>query len=179
MKFPKNIDINKLQFIGSGTQGSVYKIDDEKCIKIFKKKSHCLKEITTMLMSQVDYHFPILYSYGDKYIIREYIDGIELDKYLLSNSLTPYLSNKLIELYDAMNFVGFSRLDTTLFHILLTDQYELKIIDTARAMKKETIYPKLILEGLDKLNYKNQFLSYVKIVRPDLYNRWNSINNFY
>ena len=78
-----------------------------------------------------------------------------------------------------MNFVGFSRLDTTLFHILLTDQYELKIIDTARAMKKETIYPKLILEGLDKLNYKNQFLSYVKIVRPDLYNRWNSINNFY
>lgn len=177
MKVYDDIDISGLELLGKGTQGSVYKIDDKKCIKVFRKKSHCSNEIHTLLISQIDYHFPKLYSYGQNYIVREYISGIELDKYLLSNPLTPSLSQKLIELYESMYYVGFSRLDTALFHIFLTDEYELRLIDTARAMKKNIIYPNLILSGLDKLGYKSQFLNYVKIVRPEIFNKWNSISN--
>lgn len=121
MKLYGDINTNQLQLLGKGTQGRVYKIDEEKCIKVFKRKNYCENEVFTLLISQNDSHFPKLYSYGDNYIIRELIKGIELDKYLLNNSLTSILSNKILELYDAMYRIGFSRLDTALFHIFITD----------------------------------------------------------
>ena len=95
MKLYGDINTNQLQLLGKGTQGRVYKIDEEKCIKVFKRKNYCENEVFTLLISQNDSHFPKLYSYGDNYIIRELIKGIELDKYLLNNSLTPILSNKI------------------------------------------------------------------------------------
>ena len=174
MKLYGDININQLQLLGKGTQGKVYKIDEEKCIKVFKRKNYCENEVFTLLISQNDSHFPKLYSYGDNYIIRELIKGIDLDKYLLNNSLTPALSNKILELYDAMYRVGFSRLDTALFHIFITDNEDIKLIDTARAMSKNVVYPHLIIDGLKTLGYKNQFLSYVKIVRPDILKKWRN-----
>ena len=76
-----------------------------------------------------------------------------------------------------MSKVGFSRLDTALFHIFITDDEELRLIDTARAMKKTVVYPSLIINGLNSFGYKNQFLSFVKIVRPDIFNKWiNTLN---
>lgn len=71
--------------------------------------------------------------------------------------------------------IRFSRLDTTLFHIFITDNEEIKLIDTARTMGKNVVYPPLIINGLNDLGYKNQFLNYVKIVRPDIFKKW--INN--
>ena len=123
-------------------------------------------------MAQIDSHFPKLYSFGKKYIIRECISGIELDKYLLRNTLTPSISNKIIELYEAMLKVGYTRLDSALFHIFITSSNNLKLIDTAKSLKKKTIYPYLIINGLDDLGYKKQFLDYLKFTRSDLYNKW-------
>lgn len=42
-------------------------------------------------------------------------------------------------------------------------------------MSKNVVYPTLIINGLNDLRYKNQILSYVKIVRNDIFKRW--INN--
>ncbi|NOW05750.1 hypothetical protein [Clostridium beijerinckii] len=89
-----NLDIDNLEFLGSGTQGKVYKIDSQKCIKIFKKKQICSDEIETLVMAQMDLHFPRLYAFGENYIIREYIDGVELDKYLSSNPLSENIFQK-------------------------------------------------------------------------------------
>lgn len=124
-------------------------------------------------MSQGDSHFPRLYDYGENYIIREYIDGIELDKYLSLHPLTPIISNEIINLYEAMSTVGYKRLDSAIFHIFITQSDNLKLIDTAKAMKKKAIYPKLIIKGLDELNYKDEFLEFVKVIRPDLYTKWS------
>ena len=173
IKLYAGLNIKKLQFLGAGTQGKVYKIDCSKCIKIFKRKQVCNDEIETLAMAQIDSHFPRLYEFGGNYIIREYIHGIELDKYLSSHPLTQSISNKIIELYEAMNCVGYSRLDAAPFHIFLTPTNEIKLIDTARAMKKKTIYPSLIINGLAELGYKKQFLSFVKTNRPDLYTKWS------
>lgn len=166
------LNIKELEFLGSGTQGKVYKIDSKRCIKIFKRKASCKDELKTLEMAQGDSHFPRLYEYGDNYIIREYIDGIELNKYLLSHPLTPIISYEIIQLYEAMIAVGFKRLDSAIFHIFVTSSDNLKLIDTAKAMKKKTIYPKLIIEGLEKLGYKEEFLDFVKVIRPELYIKW-------
>ena len=151
IKLYSDLNIKELQFLGSGTQGKVYKIDSYKCIKVFKRKQVCNDEIETLAMAQIDSHFPRLYEFGENYIIREYIDGIELDKYLSSHLLTQGIITKIIELYEAMNFVGYRRLDAAPFHIFLTPSDEIKIIDTARAMKKKSIYPSLIVKRLAEL----------------------------
>jgi len=173
IKLYAGLNINELKFLGAGTQGKVYKIDSQRCIKIFKRDHVCNDEIETLVMAQKDSHFPRLYEFGEDYIIREYIDGIELDNYLSSHPLTENISKKIIELYEAMNFVGYNRLDAAPFHIFLTPLDEIKLIDTARAMKKKTIYPSLIIKCLEELGYKKQFLSFVKANIPDLYAKWS------
>ena len=166
------LNIDELQLLGCGTQGKVYKIDFQTCIKIFKKSRVCKDELKSLTMAQIDSHFPKIYSYGDNYIIRECINGIELDKYLSEHNFTPNISNKIIGLYEAMIKVGYARLDSAIFHIFITPSGDLKLIDTAKAMKKRTLYPYLIISGLEELGYKKQFLDFVKVTRPDLYNKW-------
>lgn len=164
--------MSNLEFLGSGTQGSVYKIDEMRCIKIFKKKRSCNDELHSLLLSQIDNHFPKLYSYGDNYIIREYINGTELDKYLSNHKLTKDISCKILELYNSMYYVGFTRLDCALFHIFLTPSNNLRLIDTAKAMKKSYSYPHIIINSLNTLGYKDEFLKFVQSNNPDIYDMW-------
>lgn len=154
----------------------MYKIDNEKCIKIFKKKSSCSDELHSLLISQSYSCFPKLYSYGDKYIVREYVHGTPLDKFLLHNPLTDDICRKIMELYLKMKYVGFKRLDSALFHIFISDYGELKIIDTAKAMKKKYTCPRIILSSLSDLNYKDEFLDFVKKEYPDAYEMWTKDN---
>jgi RIO-like serine/threonine protein kinase len=165
-------DIDKLECIGRGIHGKVYKIDSKRCIKIFKKVEFYEKELETLRMVQNDEHFPKLYEWGDRYIVREYIEGIELDKYLKDNLLTPIISIKLIDLYEAIVKAGFSRHDTMLFHIFITQDGTFKMIDTARVMKEKCTYPKLIIKGLKDLGCRDEFLDHVKLLRPELYVKW-------
>jgi predicted Ser/Thr protein kinase len=149
--------------------GSVYKIDDHKCIKIFKKKITCQNEIETLSMAQGNPIFPKLYDFGEDYIVREFIDGVELDKYLKTNPLTMDVSNKIIKVYEAFGEVGYRRQDTALLHIFINSQGKLRVIDTAKAMYKSTKYPQIILGDLKLLGLKDNFLEHVKQLRPELF----------
>ncbi len=166
------IHTKNLELLGKGTQGTVYKINSEKCIKIFKSSRACIDEFNTLMMAQGNPHFPAMYSSGYNYIIREYIQGQELNKYLTANFLSEGLCYKIIELYEAMRAIGFTRLDTAIFHIFITPSGDLKLIDTAKAMKKKTVYPKLILNGLAQAGYMESFLNSVEKFRPELFNLW-------
>jgi len=165
-------NIKDLDFLGKGTQGAVYKIDNKTCIKIFNKKGDCAKERLTLEMAQNSPYFPIIYSSGKDYIIREYIEGIELDKYLKSYPLTINISKKILDIYEAIGEVGYKRQDIVLFHIFLTRDGSFKIIDTGRVMKERRTYPKLILMDLKELGCKEEFLNHVKLLRKDLYEKW-------
>lgn len=165
-------DLKSLELLGSGTQGSVYKIDERKCIKVFKKSKNCRAELHSLLISQIDSHFPKLYSYGDDYIVREYISGITVEDYLLERPINETICRKIIEIYLAMKYVGFKRIDSALFHMYLLDSGEIKLIDTAKAMKKNYIYPHIIINSLSKLNCKDYFLEFVRESYPHLFNIW-------
>jgi RIO-like serine/threonine protein kinase len=166
-------DIDKLECIGKGIHGRVYKLDSKRCIKIFKKMEFYEKELETLQMVQNDEHFPKLFEWGDKFIVREYINGIELDKYLKSNPITPIISLKIIDLYEAIVKAGFSRHDTMLFHVFITQDGAFRMIDTARVMRERYTYPKLIFKGLKDLGCKSEFLGHVKLLKPELYEKWN------
>ena len=162
-------NLKELKLLGKGTQGKVYKINDKMCIKVFKSKRACEDEFESLMMAQTDIHFPKLYYSGEKYIVRECINGIELNEYLLRNPLTPSISAGIIDIYEAMMKIGYKRLDSAIFHIFVTSQGSLKLIDTAKALKKKANCPRLILSGLKKLGYKKEFLNFVKNTRPDIY----------
>jgi predicted Ser/Thr protein kinase len=165
-------NINELEFIGKGSQGKVYKINSQKCIKIFKNKKSCRDEVKTLLMAQSDIHFPKIFKFGEKYIIREFINGIELNEYLSKHKLSPGLSSKLIELYESMVNVGYTRHDAAIFHIFIMPSGELKLIDTAKAMKKKSVIPNLLISGLEDLGYKEDFFNFLKSNKSDLYKKW-------
>jgi len=131
-----------------------------------------MKEKIALEMAQNNQYFPKIYSSGENYIIREYIEGIELDKYLKHYPLTIIISKKILDIYEAIGEVGYKRQDIVLFHILLTRDGRVKIIDTGRVMKERTTYPRLILMGLKDLGYKEEFLNHVKLLRSDLYEAW-------
>ncbi|MBM7871817.1 putative Ser/Thr protein kinase [Clostridium pascui] len=166
-------DISKLELLGRGTQGKVYKIDSGKCIKVFKSKSVCKGEADTLKMAQGDKHFAKLYDSGQHYIVRECIDGIELNKYLKTKLLSIDISAKILDVYEALGRVGYARQDIALFHIFVTPEGEFKIIDTGRVMKKKSTYPKIMLTGLKTLGCREEFLIHVKMLRPELYKRWS------
>lgn len=166
-------DLEKLEFVGRGMHGNVYRIDLIRCLKIFKKKTPWKNELRTLKMGQNDKHFPELFSWGEGYIIREFIDGIELDKYLLDNPLDFSMSKKVMELYDAMIKVGFSRCDTALLHIFVTKNRDLKLIDTARAMKGSRRYPEMIIRDFKRLGCLETFFHHLSVIRPELYDEWN------
>lgn len=162
-------DLKKLQCIGFGMHGKVYKIDENKCIKIFKKSEVCRKEVETLAMAQGNSFFPKLYDFGERFIVREFVKGIELDKYLKDHPLTIDISQNLINIYKALIEVGYTRHDTALLHIFIDQEKCLKVIDTAKAMTYTTKYPKLILSDLKTLGYKDLFLEHVKKLDYELY----------
>jgi len=165
-------NLKELKFLGRGTQGSVYRIDSKRCIKVFKSSRVCMDEFKTLFIAQAYDQFPKLYFVGKNYIIRECINGIELDKYLRKYPLTPSMCMKIIELFDTMDKIGYRRLDSAIFHIFVTPQGSLRVIDTSKALRKKTRCPKLFLKGLEKSGYKEEFLNFVKNTRPDLYAKW-------
>lgn len=165
-------DLEKLECVGKGMHGKVYRIDSLRCIKVFKKKTPWKNEIRTLKMGQNNKHFPVLFSWGKGYLIREFIDGVELDKYLINNPLDFSMSKKIIELYDAMIEAGFSRCDTALLHIFVTKYGELKLIDTARAMRESRRYPEMIIRDLNSLGCLETFFIHLSTIRLELYNEW-------
>ncbi|MGN0144042.1 MAG: hypothetical protein ACI398_03615 [Clostridium sp.] len=77
-----------------------------------------------------------------------------------------------MEIYLAMKYVGFSRLDSALFHMFLLDSGEIKLIDTAKAMKKNYTYPRIIINSLSRLDCKDYFLIFIKDNYPEIFNKW-------
>lgn len=169
MKKEHGYDLRKLRCIGKGRHGTVYKIDDHKCLKIFKERRTCEKEIETLAIAQGNRFFPKLYDFGERFIVREFVEGIELDKYLKDNPLTFDISKKIIKIYMALGEVGYKRQDTALLHIFINSEGDLRVIDTAKAMSISSKYPKLILTDLEKLGYKETFLEHVKEISPQIY----------
>ena len=121
-------DLKELQLLGTGTQGRVYKIDNQRCIKVFNSKRECKEEVESLTIAQEDVHFPKLYKHGQNYIIRELVSGVELDKYLETHKLTSQIIVKIIELYESMIKVGYKRLDAAIFLLLLPMNLNLSIL---------------------------------------------------
>jgi predicted Ser/Thr protein kinase len=172
MTLPYGLREESLQLVGKGSQGRVYLIDPQRCIKIYHRQEFLPLELEILLKAKDEPQFPKVYEWGDDYMIREFIPGIGLKDYLRRNSLTPDLSRQIAELFLAFERLGFRRLDTRMAHLIVTPEGRIKAIDPANAMRKQGSYPKKLLSQLNDLRCKKTFLTHLQAMYPMLYERW-------
>lgn len=162
-----------LEMIGKGRQGAVFKVNDEICIKIFGNTEDCDREYYALSLGQKTSFFPKLYGKGRLYIAMEMIRGVDLREYLQSQPLTEKLSHKLIDLLITFKEIGFDRIDHHKRQIFIQPDGSLKVIDVARAVWRDRVYPypRKLLNSLGE-EYKETFLCHVKALSPELYREW-------
>jgi predicted Ser/Thr protein kinase len=169
------INLSTCVFIGNGTSGQVYLISDRKVIKIFYNADQCKNEYEILNAVKGDKHFPEVYDYKGNSMIREYIDGIKLSKYIRHNGLSRNLSIKIIELMEDFKRIGFKRIDMRCNHIYVQQDESIRVIDPRAHFTLDVPYPKLLFRGLKKLRVLSDFMLVLKETRPVLYEEWGKI----
>ena len=69
-----------------GYQGAVYRIAEDKCVKIYGNTEHCKQETEVLLKGQNLPFIPKVYETGSNYVVMEYLLGPNLNAYLKKQS---------------------------------------------------------------------------------------------
>lgn len=140
---------------------------------MFGNTEDCDREYYALSLGQQTTLFPKLYGKGPLYIAMEIIRGVDLREYLQSQPLTKALSAKLIEMLVTFKKIGYERIDHHKRQIYLQPDGSLKVIDVARTIWRDRVYPypRKLLTSLGEKN-KAIFLSHVEEMAPELYAEW-------
>ncbi|WP_017756715.1 hypothetical protein [Calidifontibacillus oryziterrae] len=167
--------VNKspLKMMGKGRQGAVFQFTDDICVKVFGNEEDCEREYYALSLGQKSSLFPKLYAKGPLYIAMEIVKGVDVREYLQSQPLTKALSEKLIEMLIIFKKIGFERIDHHKRQIYLQPDGNLKVIDVARTVWRDRVYPypRKLLTSLGEEN-KEIFLTHVQEMAPELYEEW-------
>jgi len=167
------VNNSPLVMIGKGRQGAVFQLSEDVCVKVFGNSEDCEREYYALSLGQQTNLFPRVYGKGPFYIAMEIIKGVDLREYLQSQPLTPELSARLIEMLITFKQIGFERIDHHKRQIFLQPDGNLKVIDVARTVWRDRVYPypRKLLTSLGEEN-KELFLSHVQAISPELYLEW-------
>lgn len=167
------VNNSPLVMMGKGRQGAVFQLTNDICVKVFGNTEDCDREYYALSLGQQTTLFPKLYGKGPLYIVMEIIRGVDLREYLQSQPLTKALSAKLIEMLITFKKIGYERIDHHKRQIYLQPDGSLKVIDVARTIWRDRVYPypRKLLTSLGEEN-KAIFLSHVQEMAPELYAEW-------
>jgi predicted Ser/Thr protein kinase len=167
------VNNSPLVMIGKGRQGAVFQVTDDICVKVFGNLEDCDREYYALSLGQQSDLFPRVYAKGPLHVAMEIIRGVDLREYLQSQPLTKELSIKLIHLLTTFKEIGYERIDHHKRQIFIQEDGKLKVIDVARTVWRDRVYPypRKLLNSLGK-EYKQLFLSHVQALSPELYEEW-------
>ncbi|WP_246629217.1 hypothetical protein [Mesobacillus maritimus] len=160
--------------IGMGSQGAVFKLSDEKCVKIYTDPIQAKMEAEALRAGQHLPFLPKLFETGHNYIVMEYFDAPTLKEYLRNCTYIPEsITRKLLSMLRDMQKAKFTMIDAPLRHIFVLENEELKVVDHVNAFKRIHPVPLKLLRDLNIILLKDSFLSRVKQLEPDTYKRWD------
>lgn len=166
------------ELIGKGVQGAVFKLSEDQCVKMYAKEKYCLSESKALEAGQCSSIIPKVFEVGENYIVMEYIKGQSLKSYLQSQSSIPEaIVKQLVFIFKEMKRIGFTRIDASIRHIILTDDGEIKVIDHVNSMKVQQAWPIRLFTGLFKFGKQSTFLDQVKELDSELYLEWTTLMN--
>ncbi|WP_423408598.1 hypothetical protein AABM38_23785 [Heyndrickxia sp. MSNUG] len=159
--------------IGMGSQGAVFKLSEQKCVKIYTDLPQAKMEAEALKAGQHLSFFPRLYETGSNFVVMEYFNAPTLKEYLRNCTYIPEsITNKLLFILKAMEQANFTMIDAPLRHIFVLDNEELKVVDHVNAFKRQHPVPLKLLRDLNIILLKDSFLSRVKKTDPDTYKIW-------
>lgn len=169
------IDITNLTLIGEGRQGKVYLLPNDKVIKVFKRKESCEDQLFILQQACKSSYFTKVYNYDAYSIIIDFVQGVPLNIYLGSNSLSKKLSLELANLIITFEKLGFTRLDIRICHIFVQADESIKIIDPRGSFKIIEPYPRLMIKGLKKYNALDNFFKFIQPEYKDICLNWKNL----
>ncbi len=164
--------IKTSDFLGKGNNGVVYKIDEKKIIKIFNEEKVCKKELGILKASCKCTSFPQVYGNGDYYIIRDFVDGIRLDKYLNKNQINREIVQSIVNLIDDFKTLNYKKLDMRCKDLYVQEDFSLKVIDPKNNYSKYMSFPRHLMKGIYKRNQIGDFFYYLREIDYKLYEKW-------
>ncbi|WP_440970232.1 hypothetical protein ACSS6N_23195 [Peribacillus frigoritolerans] len=161
--------------IGKGIQGAVFKLTEDRCVKIFLKPKNVKKEKEALIKGQGLPFMPKFFESGPNYIIMEYIDGPSLRNYLKEQgTISESITQQLVNMKREMKRFGFTNLDRCVIrHIFVDNQQVLKVVDHANSYDRKPI-PVRLLDSLSELGLIDPFLQQVKVMDFELYSEWKN-----
>lgn len=174
-RYIKNFDVDLLdcKLLGEGRNGIIYLLPEGKVIKICKNVKSCRKEYEILKRIRKNKYFPRVYGMMGNYMIRDYVAGIPLNKYIKSHGLDRELTIDLIRLLDEFRKLGFRKLDIRCKDIMVDPGRNLMVIDPKKFYSKDRNFPKHLSKGLYKLGVLDTFMEIVRQEKPKLYKKWS------
>lgn len=171
----QDVDTNSLTsapLIGKGHQGAVYRISDDRCVKVYGNIKHALREQQVLLNNQHLPFIPKVYETGPNYVVMEYLAGPNLNAYLKKQAaLSEEITRKLLDILISMKKAGFTKIDAPLRHIFITHD-GFKFIDHVFSYTHEQSRPLELFKNLNERGFLDQFLSQVEKLDYETYKQW-------
>lgn len=173
---PVQVQANPTDYplIGKGLQGAVFKLSEDRCVKIYSKQIYCLREKQVLQQTgEKTAILPKVYETGENYIIMEYLTGPSLQEFLeKSKTISEDLTIEIINLIKELRSLQFMRIDFSLRHSIYDKNGKLKIIDHVNSFKIQRSFPKRLFKDLKQLGLLVTFLDHVNNQEPYLYEQW-------
>lgn len=164
--------------IGMGAQGAVFKLSEDKCVKIYPDPLKAKMEQEALKAGKNLEFFPKVFDTGENYVVMEYFNGPTLKEYLRNSTYIPEeITKKLIHILKELKKAKFTMIDAPLRHIFVQENEELKVIDHVNASKRQHPVPLKLLRDLNIILLKEEFLDQVKRLEPKLYKEWDDYYN--
>ncbi|SMQ82342.1 hypothetical protein SAMN05444673_4801 [Bacillus sp. OV166] len=173
---PVQVQANPTDYplIGKGLQGAVFKLSEERCVKIYSKQIYCLREKQVLQQTgEKTAILPKVYETGENYIIMEYLTGPSLQEFLeKSKTISEDLTIEIINVIKELRSLQFMRIDFSLRHSIYDKNGKLKIIDLFNSFKIQRSFPKRLFKDLKQLGLLVTFLDHVNNQEPYLFEQW-------
>ncbi|QPW51745.1 hypothetical protein G9298_29375 (plasmid) [Bacillus thuringiensis] len=180
-KGKKNLEIHNpttYPLIGMGTQGAVFKLAEDKCVKIYSDPAQAKIEGKLLKAGQNFPFMPVVYDTGSNYIVMEYFNAPTLKEYLKDCTYMPsFIVERLLSILKKLKQSKLTMIDASLHNIFVVDNDEIKVIIHENSFKKKYPVPLKLLRDLKTILLKDSFLAQVKNLEPDIFNEWNKYLN--
>lgn len=166
-------------FLGQGNNGVVYKLPQNKVIKLFFNEKVWYDETSILLKAINSKYFPRIYKKGKFYIVREMIEGVQLDKYIKKYGINKEITISIYNIIKEFKRLNFSKIDSRCKDLYVGEDYTIRIIDPKKYLKRKVSFPRHLMKGFIKLNVLGEFLNYMKEIDINKATEWESKFNIY
>ncbi|MNI33600.1 hypothetical protein D3C73_875590 [compost metagenome] len=169
----------QLKLIGEGSQGAVFQLSEDRCVKIYVNPNAATKEGNALEAAKELNFVPRLYEVGPNFVIMEYLKGPNLKDYLKkTKKISESYTKQIIWIRKELKRVGFIRIKTSIGHFIVTEGNVLKAIDHSDGLTMNDPYNSKMFLDLKKLGLLNTFLEQAKVIDPESYEDWQKHIDF-